>query len=154
MRTRKNHAVKEVFLGTGIHKMSIDEPSETEQLLRGELFKSSAVFGRLLAVSELRDSITGRYKHVLANRLPDSGDSILRRIHHEVFIEWLSLTLEKRELDILVWIQFEGLGPAESIKALRKLESQADLLIPPTCRNHERKLFLLDLRIVLERVIE
>jgi len=152
-RIQTLHAGKTTFPAQQ-QTMPIDEPSETEQLLRGELLQSLSVFGNLLTVSALRDFVTGRYKHELANRLPDGGDSILRRIHQQVFIEWLSLSLEKRELDILVWIKSQGVELGQSIKMLRNLESHAVLLIPPTCRNHERKLFLLDLRIVLERVIE
>jgi hypothetical protein len=134
--------------------MSTDEPSETEQLLRGELIQSTAVFGNLLAISALRDSKTGRYKHDLANRLPDAGDSILRRLHQQVFMNWLSLSLENQERDIRVWIRSEDFEPAEGINELRRLESQADLLLPTSCHNHERKLFLRDLRIIIEHLTE
>jgi len=127
---------------------------ELRQRLRRALLQETSIFGNLLAISALRDPVTGGYKHDLTQDCPDRGERILRRLHREVFMEWLNLTLEEQEEDIRLWIASRGLRRDTSIDVLLALESEAYCLIPAKSSRPERKLFVSDLRVVIDLMTE
>jgi len=127
---------------------------ELRQRLRGALLQEASVFGNLLAISSLRDPVRGGYKHDLTRDRPDRGARILRRLHREVFLEWLNLSLEEQEKDIRLWMASRGLRGDRSIAVVLALESEAYRLIPATSSKPERKLFVSDLRVVIELITE
>src|SRR5690348_8179684 len=70
-----------------------------------DLSHISSSYGRLVYLSRLRNPDTGKYEHygsdpstrALASRL-------LKRLHEDIFNEWVSYTLERKMADVEVYI--------------------------------------------------
>jgi hypothetical protein len=111
-------------------------------LWRRTLSQVPTVFGRLVFLASLRDAAKGRYSHeTLARQLgPDDMDRTLCNSHHQVFSEWLNFTLTEQKSDLDDYLRRAG-KPAEI--------PYRDL-VPPTARDVERQLYLMDLETLLE----
>ena len=109
--------------------------------MRTILAQVPTVFGRLVYLSQLRDS-AGIYSHPVLNELVGSSeaDRTLCHCHHQVFRRWIGFNLaeQKAELD-------EYLGSSTRWVDLEFCRS----LIPQTAHEVERLLYLTDLETLL-----
>jgi len=127
---------------------------ECRRDIQQQVFRSPALFGRLLATAELHNPVSRRYEHYLCRNFPDSGEPILRQMHVEVFAEWLNFRLEQQEKDIRLWLHWLGRTPEDGADLLKDVEKRASSLIPQQyCRECERTLFLSDLRLLVGLVV-
>ena len=112
------------------------------EVWRGSLARIPTVFGRLAYLSELRRT-DGRYEHpALAGTLgPDEADRTLRHSHHQVFGQWLNLSLEEQKHDLDAFLR--------EADAVWKVAHYRDLT-PPGAREVERQLYFTDLETLLE----
>src|SRR5579871_5101377 len=118
-------------------------PAECRERLWDVIFRSPSVFGRLTAVSELHSPATGRYEHAHAAEYGvEAVDHALRRMHREVFTEWLCFGLEQQEKDLRVWLSWLDGGREESSRLLRRMKGRLNSLLPrERVLEHERLLF-------------
>ncbi|HEY1241373.1 MAG TPA: hypothetical protein VGF16_12500 [Bryobacteraceae bacterium] len=119
------------------------EPEPREALL-DELSRNPSLLGRLVAIASFRDDHTGMYSHRLAAQFgADETDRLLRRLHHEVFVAWLSLPLRQQQADVSVYLS--ALGIKAEWFDFRKMGKSC---LPQTATLPERDLFLLDLDLI------
>jgi hypothetical protein len=112
-------------------------------LWRKTLSRIPTHFGRLVFVSSLRDTLTGRYAHPLLEQVSggEIADRTLCHSHHEIFSEWLSFSLAQQKADLDEYL-IASHAPLE-------LVPYRDIA-PGTAHLVERQLYLTDLETLLE----
>ena len=120
-------------------------------LWRNTLSQIPSVFGRLVYVSSLRNSNNGRYEHHGLALIfgEDDANRALRKSHVQIFAEWLTFSLEQQKTDLDLYLS--GLPDKREVV----IENWIRLapyrnLIPGSVRGVERKLYITDLKALLE----
>jgi hypothetical protein len=115
----------------------------TVEVWRKTLSQIPTLFGRLVFLASLRDSVTGRYRHELLCGIlgAEDCDRALARSHHQLFSEWLAYSLAEQKSDLDEYLSTAG-GP----RYFRHYHN----LIPHTAREVERQLYLTDLETLME----
>jgi hypothetical protein len=111
---------------------------------RNVLGQIPTVFGRLVFLSSLRHTETGRYAHPSLARLlgAEEADRTLCHSHHQVFSQWIASSLEEQKADLDEYLRVAGNDP-DLLRRFRHLP-------PATAREVERQLYLTDLETLLE----
>ena len=118
--------------------------SEAREAFNDELCRNPSVLGRLVAIANLWDEKGGRYCHKLAAHYgTEETDRVLRRLHQEIFIAWLSLPLRQQQSDVAVYMG--KLGIKGEWFDFRKMGRSC---LPKTATLPEKDLFLLDLELI------
>ena len=118
--------------------------SGAREAFTDELCRHPSVLGRLAAIATLWDEEDGRYRHPLAAHYgTEETDRVLRRLHQEIFIAWLSLTLRQQQADVSIYMG--GLGIKPEWFDFRKMGLSC---IPQSATLPEKDLFLADLELV------
>ena len=117
---------------------------EAREAVIDELSRNPSVLGRLVTIASTRDEQSGAYRHKLAaNYGTEEMDRILRRLHQEVFVTWLSLPLRQQQADVMIYLG--ALGIKAEWFDFRKMGKSC---LPPSATLPERDLFLLDLDLI------
>ena len=99
-------------------------------------------FGRLVYLTRLRDSSTGRYVHGplvdVVGR--DVADRTIASSHHDVFAEWIGFPLSRQKADLDQYLA--TVHSSADVEAYREL-------VPATAHDVERQLYLTDLETLL-----
>lgn len=107
-------------------------------------------YGRLVYLAALRNPDTGRYEHygsIGAARAHASRT--LKRIHEEIFNEWVSHPLERKKADIELYITgIDQVGRAELIDAWLRLTPYKNL-VPASIQGPERQRHISDFEAIL-----
>ena len=100
-------------------------------------------FGRMVFLSSLRDRLTGRYAHptLIETVGREAADRTLCHNHHQVFTEWLGLTLSDQKADLDEYLRITRTG----IDGIQYRD-----LVPATAHEVERQLYLTDLEVLLQ----
>ncbi len=97
-----------------------------------------------MAVSSLWNPQTGQYSHVLSKNFGGEViDRVLRRLHYELFVAWLTMPLKQQQSDVAVYM-----GSAEGKSRSGGLQSLGTRCIPAAAIRAERELFIQDLGLV------
>jgi hypothetical protein len=131
---------------TGWSRPGVDTGLRQEPAQRGlyrALSQIPTLFGTLVYVASLRDSVAGRYSHTVFEGVLDveEADRALCNIHHQVFSRWLTLGLEEQKNDLAEYLKSPGISEAAF---------HYSNLIPAASRDVERQLYITDLETVLE----
>ncbi len=120
-------------------------------LWRNTLAQIPTLFGRLWYLSSLRDQNTGFYQHFgLAQRFDeDEANRVLRQSHLAVFEQWLCYSLEQQKNEADEYLRGQDGDAKIIISNWLKLTPYRNC-IPVGTREVERKLFMSDLKVVLE----
>jgi hypothetical protein len=132
------------------HWMRKDSTAAAD-LWRNTLAQIPTVFGRLWYLSSLRDQNTGIYQHFgLAQRFdPEEANRVLRQSHLKVFEQWLCFSLEQQKNETDEYLQTQEGDPKVIISNWLRLSPYRNC-IPVGTREVERRLFMSDLKVVLE----
>jgi hypothetical protein len=105
----------------------------------------STRFGRLVFLCSLRDLTTGRYSHPSLSETfgVESADRALRHTPHQVFREWLRLSLGDQKEDLDDYLRISRTPPAD----LRYRD-----LAPAGAHEVERQLYLTDVEVILQLI--
>jgi hypothetical protein len=108
--------------------------------LRDLVCGNPSLFGRLVAVSTLRDispeGLTARYA-------PSEIQQTLRELHLDIFVSWLNLSLKQQKADLAIYLARIGARPI----ALSGLLARIQTLVPPDADQSQRNLFLEDMAV-------
>jgi hypothetical protein len=118
---------------------------------RRQLAAIPSVFGRLTYLAGLNNRATGRYIHPGLKLAfgPQRTDRIVRDTHEQVFREWLSFRLAQQKADLELFLSSVEGHRRQILAALAAAAPQA-WLIPAVAADHERRLYLADLEVVME----
>ena len=109
-------------------------------------------YGRLVYLASLRNPDTGRYEHYGATgSIPGSLDTsrTLRRVHEQVFNEWIGYTLERKKAEIELYIaSLDQVSPYELIDAWLRLTPYKNL-VPASIQGPEREKHTSDFEAIL-----
>ncbi|PWU08155.1 MAG: hypothetical protein C5B51_08365 [Terriglobia bacterium] len=129
----------------------LKEPSSGEDAIPEALYETlqgPSVFGRMLLLNTMRTPETDRYDAGYAERFGTPlVERALRGLHLDIFISWLSLSLQHQKADISIYLNLTPV--AERPARLKELIPSAVQAIPSAAKPPERQLFLQDLKIVL-----
>jgi hypothetical protein len=127
------------------------DTSAAADLWRNTLAQIPTLFGRLWYLASLRDQNTGIYQHFgLAQRFDEEeANRVLRQSHLAAFEQWLCYSLEQQKNEADEYLQSLSGDPKVIITNWLKLTPYRNC-IPVGTREVERKLFLSDLKVVLE----
>lgn len=106
------------------------------------LLQNSSIFGRLLHIASLWNPETRRYEQGLPERFRGAGlDQLVSRWHQAFFLEWLALSLEQQQRDVLLYWTSGGRKPEQ----LQKIRELGEAAIPPLVDWTERQSFVKNL---------
>ena len=119
-------------------------------LWRNTLSQIPSVFGRLMFLSSLRNLNSGRYEHHGLALVFGSYEAskALKKSHREAFAEWLSYDIEEQKADLDLYLSEQIDHKRTILKTWEKLEPYRNIL-PSSVKDVERKLYLADLRAIL-----
>jgi hypothetical protein len=131
------------------HNPADVEGSEALWIRDLTLIESS--YGRLVYISGLRNSDTGRYEHFgftnSASNLVASRN--MKKIHEKLFREWVGFSLEKKKADIELYISgIVDVDRAELIDAWLRLTPYMNL-VPASIPGPERHKHISDFEAIL-----
>jgi hypothetical protein len=125
--------------------------SPASDLWRNTLSQIPSVFGRLVYLSSLRNPNSGRYEHHGLALVfgEEDANKALKKSHLRVFREWLTFNLEEQKADLDLYLA----GLYEDKRTV--LTNWLDVapyrnLMPVTLQTVEKRLYLADLKALLE----
>jgi len=112
-----------------------------------DALQSPSLFDRILLIAAFRNTSTDRYDggHDARFQTSDIQDA-LQRLHLEAFTTWLTLSLQRQQADISIYLNRSS--PADRTAKIKQLAVVGERSIPPGATLSERGLFLQDLRVV------
>ena len=107
-------------------------------------------YGRLVYLAGLRNPDTGRYEHYGADSSARAQtNKILKRIHEDIFKEWVSYPLERKKTDLEIYIAgIEEVEKSELIDAWLRLTPYKNL-VPASIQGPERQKHISDFEAIL-----
>lgn len=109
-------------------------------------------YGKLVYLAGLRNPDTGRYEHYGSKgSLSEAFDTsrALRRVHEQIFKEWIGFALERKKRDIELYItSLDQVDHAELIDAWLRLTPYKNL-VPASIRGPEREKHTSDFEAIL-----
>ncbi|MEO7145481.1 MAG: hypothetical protein ABI165_18445 [Bryobacteraceae bacterium] len=120
-------------------------------LWRNTLSQIPSIFGRLVYLSSLRNTNSGRYEHhglalVFGD---DEADRALRASHCEAFADWLDFTLEHQKADLDLYLSALVENKSLILETWLRLAPYRNL-IPGVVASMERKLYMTEFETLLE----
>jgi hypothetical protein len=125
--------------------------SAASDLWRNTLSQIPSVFGRLVYLASLRNANSGRYEHHGLALVfgEDEANRALHRSHSHVFREWLTFNLEQQKIDVDRYLSGLHEDKRTVLKTWLELAPYRAFL-PASLRSVERRLFVADLKALLE----
>jgi hypothetical protein len=126
------------------------ERGAASDLWRHTLSQVPSVFGRLVYLSGLRESNSGRYEHhglalVFGER---ESDRALKESHKTAMEEWLNYGLEEQKADLDLYLSGLTVDKRTVLESWLRTTPYRNLT-PATIKGPARKLFLVDLETLL-----
>ena len=131
-------------------KLSVRELEKSDEIWARDLGQIETSYGRLVYLAGLRNPDTGRYEHFgSASSSRAEANRDLKRIHEEIFREWVSHPLERKKADIEVYIAgIDQVDRAELIDAWLRLTPYKNL-VPASIQGPERQKHISDFEAIL-----
>jgi hypothetical protein len=130
---------------------SVDQPSggDVDPIPEAlyDALQSPSLFGRILLIAAFRNTSTDQNNdgHIGRFQTPEI-QAALKHLHLETFTAWLTLSLQRQQADINIYLN--RTAAADRTSKIKQLAVVGERSIPPGAMPPERGLFLQDLRIV------
>jgi hypothetical protein len=127
------------------------ERGAAADLWRHTLSQIPCLFGRLVYLSSLRDSNTGRYEHHGLALVfgEEESDKTLRDSHDKAFSQWVTFGLEAQKADLDLYFSSLGTDKRTLLRTWQRLAPYRNM-IPGSARAADRRLYLSDLEALLD----
>jgi hypothetical protein len=127
------------------------ERGAASDLWRNTLSQIPSVFGRLVYLSSLRNSNSGKYEHHGLALVfgEEEADGSLRSSHDQAFSEWLSFTIEQQKADLDLYLAALLENKSVILETWLRLAPYRNL-VPSAIPAVERKLYLTEFETLLE----
>jgi hypothetical protein len=131
-------------------KPSFPIPEILENLWARELSYIPTSYGRMVFLAGLRNPDTGRYEYYGCphHTSLSSVSQGLKRIHEEIFREWVSYSLERKKADIELYVNGLEIDPALLVDAWIRLTPYKNL-VPASIQGPERQKHISDIEAIL-----
>ncbi len=124
----------------------------SESACMRDLSNIETSYGRLVYLAGLRNPDNGKYEHYgqFGNSLSVLDRSkVLRRVHEQIFNEWVSYPLERKKADIELYIsEIDQVDQTELIDAWLRLTPYKNL-VPASIQGPEREKHTSDFEAIL-----
>jgi hypothetical protein len=132
------------------HIRDLGEREAASELFLRNLSHIPTSYGRLVYLAGLRNPDTGQYEHYGADANTRALTSrLLKRLHEDIFKEWVSYALERKKADIEVYIAgIDQVDKAELIDAWLRLTPYKNL-VPASIQGPERQKHMSDFEAIL-----
>lgn len=129
---------------------SVREREASGEVWARDLSHITTSYGRLVYLAGLRNSNTGLYEHYGSDAAVRTEANItLKRIHEDIFNEWVSYPLERKKADIEVYIAgIDQVDRTELIDAWLRLTPYKNL-VPASIQGPERRKHVSDFEAIL-----
>jgi hypothetical protein len=135
--------------------VTIDPPDRLEHTAFADLWRNTlseipSVFGRMVYLSSLRSSLTGRYEHhgLALVFSPEEAGRALKKSHMRAFEEWLGFNLEQQKADLDLFLS--GLRDDRLVILKNWLSNQTyKTYVPSSIKGRELRLFSTDFEALL-----
>lgn len=126
------------------------ERGAASDLWRNTLSQIPSIFGRMVYLSSLRNSNSGKYEHHGLALVfgEEEADRALRASHDHAFAEWLSYTLEQQKADLDLYLAALLENKSVILETWLRLAPYRNL-IPSSVPALERKLYLTEFETLL-----
>jgi hypothetical protein len=126
------------------------ERDGTSEFLARDLSHIPTSYGRLVYLAGLRNPDTGQYEHYGSDASTRAlASRVLKRVHEEIFKEWVSYALERKKADIEVYIAgIDQVDKADLIDAWLRLTPYKNL-VPASIQGPERQKHMSDFEAIL-----
>jgi len=135
-----------------LRRRAPDFEYEVAEVCQRDLSHIETSYGQLVYLAGLRNPDTGRYEHFGAISSAAGGldaSRTLRRIHEQIFKEWIGFPLERKKADIELYIEgIEQLDHAELIDAWLRMTPYKNL-VPASIQGPERERHTSDFEAIL-----
>jgi hypothetical protein len=118
---------------------------------RHTLSQVPTAFGKLVYLASLRNPNSGRYEHHGLALLfgADQANRALKQSHKQVFADWLAYNIEEQLADLELYLSDLPEDRKTVMRAWSRIEPYKNL-IPAAAKDVERRLYLSDLRAMIE----
>lgn len=125
--------------------------SAASNLWRNTLSQIPSAFGKLVYLSSLRNSNSGRYEHHGLALVfgEDDANRALKKSHVLVFREWLSFNLEQQKADLDLYLSGLLEDKRTVVETWLTLAPYLQLL-PTSAKQAERRLYVSDLTALID----
>jgi hypothetical protein len=126
------------------------ERTAIADLWRNTLLQIPSVFGRLVYLSSLRNTVTGKYEHHGLALMFGEHDArrALRKSHARAFAEWLSFNLEQQKADLDLYLSTVAADKPSILKNWLSVASYR-IFIPSSAATVEKRLYLADIEALI-----
>jgi hypothetical protein len=123
----------------------------SSDLWRNTLYQIPSVFGRMVYLASLRNANSGRYEHHGLALVfgEDEANRALKKSHTLVFREWLTFNLEQQKADLDLYLSALSEDKRTVLSTWLELAPYRALM-PTSLRSVERRLYIADLKALLE----
>ncbi|MBI5280624.1 MAG: hypothetical protein HY858_03000 [Candidatus Solibacter usitatus] len=129
----------------------VDTRRPSRDLWERTLSQIPTTYGRLVYLSALRNSDSGRYMHHGLSMVfgEAEADQAMRSSHESVYLDWLDLDLEQQKADLSLYLAEQSTPRRTLVENWIRLTPYRNV-IPASATNPERALFIGDLELLLE----
>ncbi len=129
---------------------SVAERERSGEVWARDLSHITTSYGRLVYLAGLRNSNTGLYEHYGSDAsVRAEANRTLKRIHEDIFQEWVSYPLERKMADIEVYIAgIDQVDRTELVDAWLRLTPYKNL-VPASIQGPERRKHVSDFEAIL-----
>ena len=126
------------------------EHGEATEFWARDLFNIPTSYGRLVYLAALRNPDTGQYEYYGSDSSRRASASrVLKRLHEEIFKEWVSYALERKKTDIEIYIEgIDQVDKTDLIDAWLRLTPYKNL-VPASIQGPERQKHMSDFEAIL-----
>ena len=126
------------------------ERTASADLWRKTLLQIPTVFGRLVYLASLRNSVTGKYEHHGLALVfgEDEARKALRKSHATAFAEWLAFNLEQQKADLDLYLS--GIPAEKPVIVKNWLNVKTyKTFIPSSATTVEKRLYAADIEALI-----
>ncbi len=131
-------------------RTSLGEEQASGNIWASDLAQIATSYGRLVYLAALRNPDTGRYEHYgMSSSAGSEANGSLRRVHEDIFKEWIGYPLERKKADVELYIAgIDQVDKAELIDAWLRLTPYKNL-VPASIQGPERQKHVSDFEAIL-----
>ena len=135
---------------SGVDFTLVDQAAKCRGSITGLLWQIPTIFGRLVLLASAWEVDAQRYRHPIIERAfsEQTTHDAFRRLHEEVFEQWMQLTESQRSKDLARYMHSGSLSESAMVDLWINTQMYKGLL-PSETSPRDREVFVRDLAVLL-----